>query len=112
MTKKHKLGGLVDGNNLDVWLSSTGYLFPRNEAELGLFEKMYSDYNFKLANKSIDIDSIINGTLKCQVKVFALFDEDTEQEIVGLKMAARKGEQSIPKEILDKMKKKHKNGDK
>lgn len=112
MAKKHKLGGLVNESNLNHWLSSSGYLYPRNEIELDLFEKAYADYDFKLENKSIDIDSIINGTLKCQTKVISLFDLEEEKDIRELKMAARKGNQSIPKDILDKMKNKHKNGDK
>ena len=112
MTKKHKLGGLVNESNLNHWLSSSGYLYPRNETELALFEKAYTEYDFKLENKSIDVDSIINGTLKCRTKVISLFDPDDEKDIQELKMAARKGIQSIPKDILDKMKNKHKNGDK
>ena len=39
MAKKHKLGGLVNESNLNHWLSSSGYLYPRNETELALFEK-------------------------------------------------------------------------
>lgn len=112
MAKKHKLGGLVNESSLNHWLSSSGYLYPRNETELDLFEKAYSEYDFKLENKSIDVDSIINGTLKCQTKVISFFDPEEEKEIKELKMAARKGLQLIPKGILDKMKNKHKNGDK
>lgn len=112
MAKKNKMSGLVNESNLDVWLSSTGYLFPRNETELDRFEKLYEDYDFKLENKSIDIESIINGTLKCQIKIFPLNDEAEVNEIQDLKMAARKGEKSIPKDVLDKMKNKHKNGNK
>lgn len=112
MAKKHKLGGLVNDSNLNHWLSSLGYLYPRNETELALFEKAYAEYDFKLKNKSIDVDSIINGTLKCRSKVISLIDVEEEKDIQELKMAARKGIQSIPKDILDKMKNKHKNGDK
>lgn len=110
MAKKNKLSGLVNENNLDVWLSSTGYLFPRNETELDRFEKLYADYDLKLEGKSIDIESIINGTLKCQIKIIPLIDEAEMNEIQELKMAARKGEKSIPEDVLDKMKSKHKNG--
>jgi hypothetical protein len=112
MAKKHKLGGLVNESNLNYWLSSSGYLYPRNETELDLFEKTHANYDFKLENKSIDIDNIINGTLQCQTRVISLIDHEKEKDIQDLKMAARKGEQSIPKDILDKMKNKHKNGDK
>lgn len=112
MAKKHKLGGLVNESNLNHWLSSSGYLYPRNETELALFEKAYTEYDYKLDNKSIDVDSIINGTLTCQTKVIYLFDSEEEKDIQELKMAARNGIQSIPKNILDKMKNKHKNGDK
>lgn len=112
MAKNKKIGGLVHGTNLDQWLSSTGYLYPRNEFELDVFEKLYSDYEFKLKDKSIDTESIVNGVLKCQTRKYSSFAIDNEQEIQELKMAARKGEQTIPKDILDKMKSKHKNGDK
>ena len=112
MAKKHKLGGLVDESNLNHWLSSSGYLYPRNETELDLFEKAYGEYDFKLENKTIDVNSIINGTLKCQTKVISLFDQEEDNDIRDLRMVARKGAQSIPKEILDKMKNKHNNGDK
>ena len=112
MAKKHKLGGLINDSNLNHWLSSLGYLYPRNETELAVFEKAYAEYDFKLKNKSIDVDRIINGTLKCKSKVIYLFDVEEEKDIQELKMAARKGIQSIPKDILDKMKNKHKNGDK
>jgi hypothetical protein len=112
MAKKHKLGGLVNEGSLNHWLSSSGYLYPRNETELDLFEKAYGEYDYKLEYKSIDIESIINGTLKCQTKVISLFDPEEEEDIQELKMVARKGIQSIPKDILEKMKNKHKNGDK
>jgi hypothetical protein len=112
MAKKHKLGGLVNDSNINHWLSSSGYLYPRNETELALFERAYAEYDFKLKNKSIDVESIINGTLKCQTKIISLFDPEEDKDIHGLKMAARKGVESIPKDILDKMKNKHKNGDK
>ena len=112
MAKKHKLGGLVNDSNLNHWLSSSGYLYPRNETELALFEKAYADFEYKLEDRLIDVDSIINGTLTCQTKVISLFDPEEEKDIQELKMAARKGIQSIPKDILDKMKNKHKKGDK
>lgn len=112
MAKKHKLGGLVNDSNLNHWLNSSGYLYPRNEIELALLEKSYAEYDFKLENKSIDVDRIINGNLTCQTKVISIFNPEEEKDIQELKMAARKGIQSIPKDILDKMKNKHKNGDK
>jgi hypothetical protein len=112
MAKKHNLGGFVNDSNLNHWLSSTGYLYPRNETELALFEKAFAEYDFKLENKSIDVDSIINGSFTCQTKVISLFDYEEEKDIQELKMAARKGILSIPKDILDKMNNKHKNGDK
>ena len=112
MAKKHKLGGLINENNLDHWLSSSGYLYPRTEPELNLFEKAIADFEFKLENKSIDIESIVNGALTCHKNVISLISDEDKTEINTLKMAARKGDQSIPKEILDKMKDKHKNGNK
>lgn len=53
----------MDENNLNEWMHSTGFLFPRNEKELARFNELYADYDFKLKDASIDLSKIINGEL-------------------------------------------------
>lgn len=109
--KKYK--GKVTESNLDDWLHSTGFLYPTNEKQLERFEKLYEDYNFKLKNASIDIASIINGTFLCsKSKVIPLnLDVDIKKEIENIKMVARKGQNNLPKHIIEKMRKNHRDSD-
>ncbi|MBN2597071.1 MAG: hypothetical protein JXR82_09850 [Marinifilaceae bacterium] len=113
MAKKNKLSGLIEENNLDIWLCSSGYLFPRDEKELDTFEKLYKNFEFKLKGTIIDYGEIITGEIEHKSKVIDLFSFE-KMEIEELRFAARKGEESIPDKILNKMKSKHqtKNGDK
>ncbi len=96
--------------NLEEWFRSTGFLFPTNELELARFDKLYADYDFKLKDVSIDAKSIIEGNIcSCETKAFHIGRvEELNSEIEELKMVARKG-QEVPKHILDKMTKKHRN---
>ena len=94
--------------NLEEWYRSTGFLFPMNELELARFNKLYKQYNFKLKNKSIDVESIIKGRFclfgakSLQIKKII----ESPNDISELKMVARKG-QEVPKNIIDKMTQKH-----
>ncbi len=100
--------GKVTEENLDVWLHSTGFLYPTNEKQLDRFNKLYQDYDFKLQNATIDIKSIIEGTLCNKTKIFPLgISSDVKNEIENLKMVARKGQNNLPKHIIDKMRNKH-----
>jgi len=103
---KNKINNL----NLEEWFRSTGFLFPTNELELARFDKLYADYDFKLKDVSIDAKSIIEGNIcSCETKLFHIGKvEELNSEIEELKMVARKG-QEVPKHILDKMIKKHRN---
>ena len=90
-------------------LKSNGYLFPSTVKEVTDFEK----YNNVEGENPIDWDDptaiLKRGLVKIKkAKAFGIEQGD----IQNLKMAARKGEKTIPKDILDKMKRKHKNGDK
>lgn len=111
MIKKQKYSGLVDQNNLDSVLRSTGYLIPKNQEELENFELLYDNFDSKLKDIVINITEITRGNVCQQGKIVSMTSPLSE-DISELKMAARKGENSIPKEILDKMVRKHKNGDK
>src|SRR5690606_21435080 len=95
--KKH-----ITPENITEWLSSTGFLFPRNGVELARFEKLYGDVDFGLTGKEIDPDKIINGTFK-EKKILKMPD-DIKEEINSYRMAARNGSE-LPKHIMDKIKK-------
>lgn len=96
--KKH-----ITPENLIEWLSSTGFLFPRNEVELERFEKLYGDEDFGLTGKEIDPDKIINSTFR-ENKSQKLPDDLKKEEINPYRMAARNGNE-LPKHIMDKIKK-------
>ena len=86
--------------NIDTWISSLGFSFPRNQAEEKLFDKLYEDYNHELTGKEIDPLKLIK---QCE-------EEENVSDISNVdnnwKMAARNfGE--LPKHIIDKMKKNH-----
>ena len=95
--KKH-----ITPENIDEWLASTGFIFPRNELELSRFEKLYSESLEGITGKEIDPDKIIKGNLDStkavEIKPFTSAGEFSEY-----RMAARNGK-NIPKHILDKMK--------
>lgn len=92
--------------NLDFHLGSMGFLYPTNEIQLEIFNLVYSDYDFKLKDATIDVQSIIdNKSIKKSI-TFKLSDYNTE-EIEQLKMAARKGNDDLSKDIIDKMYNKH-----
>lgn len=93
----------IDSNNLNEWLRSTGFLFPQNEIELTRFNELYSDFDSKLNDATIDVKSIIEGTVCSATRVIWLVKNNDIEE---LKMVARKG-QEVPEHIIDKMKQKH-----
>lgn len=99
-------------NNLDEWLSSTGFSCPTNELELSRFNKLYADYDFKLKDSFIDAQSIFKNDVCPNIKplVFSK-DENIENEIQELRMVARKGSQDMPQYIIDKMRKHHTDND-
>lgn len=111
MVKKNKLQGLIDNDNLDIWLSVSGYAFPRNETELDLFDELYKNYECKNKNIRINPSEIINGTFQKKGKTINLIEKENNTEINNLRLAARKGNQNISDEILNKMKSKHNNKD-
>ncbi len=104
--KKNK--EILDINNIVEWLRSTGFLFPKTELQLARFNKLYEDYDFILKNASIDINSIIEGSICFRSTQIIEFESNNQEfkEIDNLKMVARKGHE-IPSHIIDKMKQKH-----
>lgn len=96
--KKH-----ITPENITEWLSSTGFLFPRNEVELERFEKLYGEEDYGLTGKEIDPDKIIDGTFR-EKKILKMPDNVNKEEISPYRMAARNGNE-LPKHIMDKIKK-------
>lgn len=90
----------------DELLGSVGYLMPSNELELLRFNKLYEEHDFKTANMSIDFKSIIENRFSCSYRSATIIKLDT-QEIEKLRMVARNGETSIPDDVLEKMRAKH-----
>ncbi|MFM7855549.1 MAG: hypothetical protein ACKO96_27395 [Flammeovirgaceae bacterium] len=95
----------ITPENITEWLSSTGFLFPRNEVELERFEKLYSEEDYGLTGNEIDPDKIINGTFS-EKKMLKMPDEIKKEEINPYRMAARNGNE-LPNHIMDKIKKNH-----
>ena len=96
--KKH-----ITPDNITEWLSSTGFLFPRNEIELERFEKLFSDDDFGLKGTEIDPDKIINGSFSENIRL-QIPDSIKKDEISPYRIAARNGNE-LPEHILDKIKK-------
>ena len=95
-------------DELDTWLGSTGYLYPRDDLELERFNHLYQDFDFKLKPKNIDPTAIIGNEFLDQVGTLAPKNIKLKQEAEILRMVARKGEKKIPQHIIDRMLGKHK----
>ena len=93
----------MNAENLTEWLAPLGYLFPKNSWELRQFEILHGNYDYKLIDKSIDVDAITEGRVQSKsIGQIPLLEEE-ENSFQQLRMAARKGE-AVPEEILEKMK--------
>jgi hypothetical protein len=91
---------MIKEDNFREWLASTGNLFPGNKKELSRFEKLYSDFEYRLEESCVDPFAIINGDfVPKRIKV-----DIQENKNVGFKMAARNIE-NLPEHILNKLKK-------
>ena len=99
-------------NEMDMLLCSMGYLPPRNDEELDLFNEMYEDYKSHIANKHVDIAAILNGT--CRIVADSHLDNDLciqhrndiENAQIKYSMAARNFD-NLPKSVLEKMRGQH-----
>jgi len=92
----------ITSENIGEWMASTGFLFPTTITELERFRKLYSDTVIDLAGHEIDPDVILG--YKTKSKVVYLFEAKIYVE-PKFRMAARKGEGTISKNIMDKIKK-------
>ena len=93
----------MKAENLNEWLAPLGYLFPKNSWELRQFEILHDSYDYKLIDKSVNVDAIIEGRVQSKSIGQIPLLEDEENSIQQLRMAARKGE-AVPEDILKKMK--------
>jgi hypothetical protein len=98
---------IINADNFDSWLASTGFLFPTNELELARFNKLFGDLDEQLTGKEIDPERILNGHTPSKV-VKMNNAPAIEQDFSAYKMVARNGS-NLPKHILDKMKKNQSN---
>ena len=106
VTRKHI--NKIDQINLDDWMSSLGFTYPKSEVQLSRFNKFYDDYKYKLINPKVDYEAIFNRSLKHKSKVVPFAKDESEGEIDELRMVARKGQTNkLPQHIVDKMRKKH-----
>ena len=101
----------INADRFDELLAIAGYTYPRTDKELELFVSLYEDYDFELKGVRINPEEIINGSFEKKGKVIKIQNEGEQQDINEIRLAARKGTEGIPQSILDKMKNKHKNGD-
>ena len=92
----------ITSDNITEWLASTGFIFPRTIVELSRFEKLYGDVQIDLAGCEIDPDVILGIKPKANIISLNAISEEKEAKF---KMAARKGDSNIPKNIMDKIKK-------
>ncbi|HLP37589.1 hypothetical protein [Lacibacter sp.] len=98
---------IINADNFDGWLASTGFLFPTNELELARFNKLFGDLDEQLTGKEIDPQRILNG--QTPAKVVKMNNSNSiEPDFSTYKMVARNGS-NLPKHILDKMKKNQSN---
>lgn len=96
---------IINTDNFDSWLASTGFLFPTNEFELARFNKLYADVDEQLTGKEIDPERILKGLTPSKVIRMNIAPTLTiEEEFSTYKMVARNGS-NLPKHILEKMKK-------
>lgn len=94
---------IINADNFDSWLASTGFLFPTNELELARFNKLYGDLDEQLTGKEIDPERILKGLTPSKVVKMNIV-LTIEEEFSKYKMVARNGG-NLPKHILEKMKK-------
>jgi len=91
----------INTENVDEWMASTGFLFPRTIKELLRFEKLYKDIVINLDGCQIDPE-IILGRRTAPV-VIPISKEFVKKE-THFRMAARKGDKNVPQHILNKIK--------
>ena len=92
----------ISEDNFAEWAASTGIMFPRNPVELKRFEKLYSDYEYKLSEECVDPFAIINGDFQPTSNLVKLNSDEKTNDI---RIAARNLD-NLPEHILKKLKRK------
>lgn len=87
----------IKDEHLDFWLGATGFYLPRTEDELKCFDKLYSNYEYKLQGDEVSFESVWNRNKKA----IALSIVKTESDI-KLRMAAR-GLGNLTEEVRSKL---------
>lgn len=95
---------IVTVESLDFYLG-IGFIVPTTEIQLDLLDKVYDDFDYQLSEVRIDCRKIIENRLS--PRTILTMDSDSRQDFDGLKMAARKGIQQLPDDIIQKMYGKH-----
>lgn len=57
----------MNRDEFETMLCSTGYLPPRTEDELIFFNQMHEGHQSRIADRHVDVDAIVNGTLNTQL---------------------------------------------
>lgn len=90
----------IDSDNITEWLASTGFIFPRTEAELDRFNKLYEESEIQINDpdfeKIMNIGNKVVTNRKPEMKIVENLEE--------FRMVARNGN-NLPSHILDKIKK-------
>lgn len=87
--------------NLEEWLCSTGYLFPRNPLELKRYNNLYPKVKRTIPNEVVDPDAIFEGTRK--EKTFkSNIENQNKNDFTKPRMAAR-NMKDLPDHILKKI---------
>lgn len=94
----------INNQNINEWLGSLGYLFPKNSKQLERFDVIFSNYSFELTNHKVDVNTILNKGKSNEkpTKIISLNKTESE-EIEKLRMVARKGDE-LSSEIIEKIK--------
>ncbi|MBQ0063344.1 MAG: hypothetical protein KBS94_04855 [Prevotella sp.] len=88
---------------IDKILSTSGCLPPRNEDEMVAFEKVYSKVVVK-ENFHVDTDKIVSGVFP--IKTITRPFRNVTPEVASMRIAARNFD-SLPKEVVEKIKDQH-----
>lgn len=112
MATKNKPIKNIRPDNFNELLAISGNIYPRNDYELEQFELLYQGFDFKLRDFRVNPDEIVSNSFNKNGTIVRIFENDEQNDIDELKIAARKGINQISKSILDKMKRKHNNDNK
>lgn len=112
MATKNKHIENISPDSFDELLAISGYSYPRTDNELELFELLHHDFDFKLKDFRVNPEEIISHSFSKKGVTITFVDIDEQKDIEELRLAARNGNEQISESILDKIKRKHSDGNK